>query len=84
MATNHDSIAVEPHRAGREVVRLIRQIQALRLDLEVLRRRGRSEPELRAKEQSLEQLRWRLAAAARAAAAMSSAPSPGLSMKGER
>ena len=68
MSRNQDSIAVAPYRAGGEVVRLIGQIQALRRDAEVLRRRGKSEPELRAKERTLEQLRWRLAAAARHAA----------------
>ena len=68
MSTNHHSIAVPPHHAGGEGVRLIGQIQALRRDVEVLRRRGKSEPELRAKERTLERLRWRLATAARQAA----------------
>jgi hypothetical protein len=66
--TNRDSSGADRPSAGREVVRLIAQIQALRLDLEALRGRGKGEPELLAKERSLEELRWRLAAAARQAA----------------
>lgn len=60
--------AHEQHRAGREVVRLIRQIQARTLELKVLGER-RGAPELRARERELERLRWRLAVAARRAAA---------------
>jgi hypothetical protein len=61
-----DATGIEPGRD--EVVGLIGQIQALVRALEALRRRGRRERELRAKERTLEKLRWRLAAAARRAA----------------
>ena len=56
----------EPRARERgEAVRLVRRIQALFLELEELRRREEGTPELRAKERTLEQLRWRLAAVAR-------------------
>jgi hypothetical protein len=51
-----------------EVVRLISEIQAERLELDNLRRRGASAPELEAKKRVLERLRWRLAVIARRAA----------------
>jgi hypothetical protein len=56
-------------RAGdrREVVRLVRRIQDLVLQLGELRRREAHAAELHAKERELEQLRWRLAAVARRA-----------------
>jgi hypothetical protein len=50
------------------VVRLIAEIQAETLELDNLRRRGASAPELEAKKRLLERLRWRLAAIARRAA----------------
>jgi hypothetical protein len=50
------------------VVRLIAEIQAEPLELDNLRRRGASAPELEAKKRLLERLRWRLAAIARRAA----------------
>jgi hypothetical protein len=60
---------VSPYEPGArergEAVRLVRRIQALFLELEELRRRDERTPELRAKERTLEQLRWRLAAVAR-------------------
>ena len=52
-----------------EVARLIRRIQALKVELDSVERRRRPEPTLAAKERDLERLRWRLAAAARRAAA---------------
>jgi hypothetical protein len=56
----------EPRARERgEAVRLVRRIQALFLELEELRRREEGTPELRAKERTLGQLRWRLAAVAR-------------------
>jgi hypothetical protein len=79
---NRDATAFEPSRAGREVVGLIGQIQALVRELEALRRRGRREPELRAKERTLEKLRWRLATVARRAATESSHPGLGLGDRG--
>jgi hypothetical protein len=50
------------------VVRLIAEIRTETLELDNLRRRGASAPELEAKERLLEGLRWRLAAVARRAA----------------
>jgi hypothetical protein len=49
-----------------ELVRLVRRIQALTLELHELRRRDA--PGLDAKERTLDQLRWRLANVARRAA----------------
>lgn len=49
-----------------EVLRLVRRIQVLTLELHELRRR--EAPELDAKERTLDQLRWRLATVARRAA----------------
>lgn len=51
------------NRERRDLIRLIRRIQALTLEIQELRRRGA--PELAARERTLEQLRWRLAAVAR-------------------
>lgn len=60
---------VSPHepraRERGEAVRLVRRIQALFLELEELRRHEQRSPEIQAKERTLEQLRWRLAAVAR-------------------
>ena len=67
--TTRDVSPFEPRsRERREVVRLVRRIQALFLELEELRRSEEDNPELRAKERALEQLRWRLAAVARRSA----------------
>jgi len=64
-----DVSPLEPRsRERREVVRLVRRIQALSLELEELRRREGGSPELHARERTLEQLRWRLAAVARRSA----------------
>lgn len=50
----------EPHaRERREAARLVRRIQTLFLEVEELRRREERNPELRAKERTLEQLHWR-------------------------
>jgi UDP-glucose 4-epimerase len=51
-----------------ELIRLIRRIQNLTLELEKLRRRDGDIPDLDAKERRLEQLRWRLATVARRSA----------------
>jgi UDP-glucose 4-epimerase len=53
----------------RELVRLIRRIQALTLEIHELQRREGATRELHAKERTREQLRWRLASVARRAAA---------------
>ena len=67
--TTRDVSPFEPRsRERREVVRLVRRIQALSLELEELRRREEDNPELRVKERALEELRWRLAAVARRSA----------------
>ena len=67
--TTHNLSSYEPLDASeREAVRLVRRIQALFLELEELRRHEEGTPELRVKERTLEQLRWRLAAVARRAA----------------
>jgi hypothetical protein len=50
------------------VVRLTAELEAETLELDNLRRRGASPPELEAKERMLERLRWRLAVVARWAA----------------
>jgi UDP-glucose 4-epimerase len=68
MSTTRYASPFEPPANRRELVRLVRQIQALTLELHELRQREGDSAELRAKERTLEQLRWRLAAAARRAA----------------
>ena len=60
---------VEPRGDRRELLRLIREIQALRLELGALRVLAGFDPEVQAKERTLDQLRWRLAAVARRTAA---------------
>jgi hypothetical protein len=65
MTTVDDSRAVVPRGPRRELVGVIMQMQALTLELKLLRQRGGRERELRAKERALDQLRWRLAAVAR-------------------
>lgn len=56
---------LEPRGTRRELVGLIRRIQALTLELAELRQRGGAGPELQAKERRLDQLRWQLANVAR-------------------
>lgn len=58
----------EPRSERRELVRLVRQIQTLTLEVRQLQLRQGGAPELHAKERTLEQLRSRLAAVARRAA----------------
>ena len=55
--------------SANELMRLIREIQALKLELDALRRIGGPAREVEAKERALDQLHWRLAAVARRAAA---------------
>lgn len=52
----------------RELVRLVRRIQALTLEIREFEQRESGSPELDAKERTREQLLWRLAAVARRAA----------------
>jgi hypothetical protein len=68
MSTTRYSSPFEPPAKRRELVRLVRQIQALTLELHELRQREGDNAELQANERTLEQLRWRLATAARRAA----------------
>jgi hypothetical protein len=57
---------LEPHTRERgELVRLVRRIQNLTLEVHDLRQGEEGTAELDAKERRLEQLRWRLAALAR-------------------
>jgi hypothetical protein len=56
---------LEPPGERRELVRIVRQIQTLTAELDDLGRHAAANPEVQAKERTLEQLRWRLAAAAR-------------------
>jgi hypothetical protein len=58
----------EPRGERGELLRLIRRIQALTLEVKTLRQLPCSSPELSAKERTLEQLRWQLAVVARRAA----------------
>jgi len=57
-----------PRAERAELVRLVRRIQALTLELQEPRRRELDQADVEAKERLLEQLRWRLAAVARRAA----------------
>ena len=59
----------ETRGTRRELVGLIRRIQALTLELAELRQHAAATPELEAKERTLDQLRWRLASVAHRAAA---------------
>jgi hypothetical protein len=58
----------EPHTERAELVRLVRRIQALTLELQEPRRRELDQTHVDAKERLLEQLHWQLAAVARRAA----------------
>jgi hypothetical protein len=68
MSATPDPPPVDPHGERRELGRLVRRIQALTLEVHELRQRERGTPELRARECTLEALRWRLAEVARRAA----------------
>jgi hypothetical protein len=68
MPTTHDAHQAEPSGERRELLHLIRRIQALTLELRALQQQDADARELRAKERALEQLRWRLAIVARRAA----------------
>jgi hypothetical protein len=59
-----DSGELVPRGPKRELIGVIKQMQALTLELKLLRQRGGREREVRAKERALDQLRWRLAAVA--------------------
>ena len=69
MSTSRSVNRFEPRGERRELLRLIRRIQALTLEIKTLRQHAEADPALPAKERTLEQLRWRLAVVARRAAA---------------
>jgi hypothetical protein len=68
MPTDPAVTPLEPPERRRELVRLVRRIQALTLELHDLRQRDGASAELQTKERTLEQLRWRLATVARGSA----------------
>jgi hypothetical protein len=65
MPTSRAVHPFEPSGRRRDLVQLIRQIQALTLELTQLRQRLEAHPEIGATERTLEQLHWRLATVAR-------------------
>ena len=67
MTTKRPTNASEP-RQRPELVRVVRRIQTLTLELKEPRGHELDIPEVAAKERLLEQLRWRFAAVARRAA----------------
>jgi hypothetical protein len=75
-SSEHTPPMPKPHRARTpspraersELVRLVLQIQALKLELVEDRRRELDHPDVETKQRLLEQLRWRLAAVARRSA----------------
>jgi hypothetical protein len=64
LAASRNLNQFEPHGERRELVGLIRRIQALTLERAELRQRGGATLELRAKERTLDQLRGQLASVA--------------------
>jgi len=68
MSTGHTVNPFEPSSQQRKIAHLVRRIQLLTLELQEARKRERHTTELAAKQRTLEQLRWRLAALARRAA----------------
>jgi hypothetical protein len=68
MPSSRDVRPFEPGGDRRELVRLVRRIQTLTLEVRELQLRQGGTPELHAKERTLEQLRWRLAVVAQRAA----------------
>jgi hypothetical protein len=65
MTSSRNVSQAEPRGERRELVRLVRRIQTLTLDLQEARWRRLSPAEVEAKERMREQLHWRLAAIAR-------------------
>jgi hypothetical protein len=65
MRTGHSIYTFESSGARRELIRLIRRIQALTIELEKLRRAAGTASEVEAKERTRDQLHWRLAMVAR-------------------
>ena len=66
MSNDRNLSTLEPGGERRELVRVLRQIQTLTAELDHLCRHAAADPpEVQARERTLEQLRWRLAAVAR-------------------
>ena len=65
---DHARPSSEPRAERAELVRLVRRIHALTLELQEPRRRELDQADVEPKERLLEQPRWRLAAVARRAA----------------
>ena len=65
MPTNRRLNQLDPGGRRSELAQLIRRIQTLTLERNQLRQDGGADPELQAKERTLDQLHWRLAAVAR-------------------
>lgn len=65
MRTGRSAYTFEPSGARGELIRLIRRIQALTVELEELRRAPGAAREVETKERTREQLQWRLAIVAR-------------------
>jgi hypothetical protein len=65
MTSSRSVNQVDPRGERRELVRLVRRIQTLTLELQEARWRRLSPAEVDAKERMREQLHWRLAALAR-------------------
>jgi len=62
---NRPTHPCDPNGQRHELVRLVRQIQTLTLEVRECRRNDAANPELEDKERRLEQLQWRLAVVAR-------------------
>lgn len=58
----------EPRGSHQELTWLLRRIKSLTIELHELREQGRRDPELEAKERTLDRLRWRLATVAKRSA----------------
>jgi hypothetical protein len=65
MTDNPAPTAFDPRRGRDELVRLVRRMQVLSIEVGELRKHASTGTELQAKERTLEQLRWQLAAVAR-------------------
>jgi hypothetical protein len=65
MTTKRPMNPSEPSAERRELARIVRQIQAVALELQELERREPDAPAVNVKERRLDQLRWQLAGVAR-------------------
>jgi hypothetical protein len=65
MTTTRPMNPSEPSAERRELARIVRQIQAVALELQELERREPDAPAVNVKERRLDQLRWQLAGVAR-------------------